>query len=67
MEEGMKRARVISALIAVFITIPIWFFLMYKVLQAINAGELMWFLYWVYVPFSVVVNIITHMTANSDK
>lgn len=49
----MKAMKVAIGLIVLFVTLPIWFYLMYKVLQAVNATDLMWFLFWVYVPFSL--------------
>lgn len=54
----MKALRAIGGITALLITLPIWFFLLYRILQAVNASELMWFLYWIYVPASVVVGLI---------
>lgn len=48
----MKVAR---AIISIFITIPIWIYLVYKIMVAVNATELMWFLFWAYVPFNIIV------------
>lgn len=59
----MKRFLVAFA--ALFITMPIWFYLLYKVLLAVNATELMWFLYWAYVPFSVFVHLASKLTEES--
>ena len=50
--------KVVSALIAVFITMPIWYYLVYQILVRVEASELMWFLFWVYVPFSIFVMTI---------
>ena len=33
-----------------FISTPIWLTLFHRVLEVVNASELMWFLYWIYVP-----------------
>lgn len=43
----------IGAAIAVFITMPIWYFLLYTLLKAANVDRLCWFLFWVYIPFSL--------------
>lgn len=51
----MKKLKVIHGLLAVLVILPIWFYLMYQVLERVNASELMWFLYWVYLPASVLV------------
>lgn len=42
--------KVIFSLLLSSISIGIWFFLLYKILLAVNASELMWFLYAVYLP-----------------
>ncbi len=54
----MKALKAIGGLTASLITLPIWFFLLYRILQSVNASELMWFLYWIYVPASIVVGLI---------
>jgi hypothetical protein len=47
---------------AVFITLPIWFYLLYKILVAVGASDLMWFLYWAYVPFSLFVGLASKLS-----
>jgi hypothetical protein len=54
----MKAAKAIAGLLALFVTLPIWFFLLHQILVSVNASELMWFLYWIYVPVSVLVGAI---------
>lgn len=56
----------IPGLLALFVTIPIWFFLLHRILEAVNASELMWFLYWVYVPASLLVNLVAKLV-EKDK
>ena len=46
------------ALIALLVYQPIWYYLLYQVLVRVEASDLMWFLYWVYVPFSILANVI---------
>ena len=55
----MNKAKVISSLLAMFISLPIWFYLLYVILEAINASELAWFLYWVYIPAGFLANFIS--------
>jgi hypothetical protein len=50
----MKKAKLIGAVLGIFVTLPIWFFILYRILDAIKAGELVWFLYWVYVPVNLL-------------
>lgn len=56
--------KAIPALLAIFVSLPIWFFLLHRILEAVNANELMWFLYWVYVPVSLLVSIIGKVLAD---
>jgi hypothetical protein len=51
----MKKA---SALLLVFVTTPIWYYLLYSILVAINATDLQFFLFWVYVPVSLLVSYV---------
>jgi len=57
----MRKLNVVSAILGVLICMPIWFFLLHRILEAVNASELMWFLYWVYVPVSLAVGVISRM------
>lgn len=48
----MKAA---AGILGIFIVMPIWFYLLHSILTAIGANELEWFLYWAYVPVSLIV------------
>jgi len=37
---------------------PIWYYLLYNVLVRVQATELMMFLFWVYIPASLVTGIL---------
>lgn len=50
--------KVIKGVLATLVTLPIWLYLLYKVLETNGASDLMWFLYWVYLPASFVVHAI---------
>ena len=58
----MNKSKFIAMLIGVLITGPIWYYLLYKILEAVNASELMWFLYWVYVPTAIILGIIAKLS-----
>lgn len=60
----MKAAKIISTLLGLFLSMPIWFYLLYKILEAVHASELMWFLYWVYVPLTLMVTAIIKIVDN---
>ena len=57
--------KAVAALLAAFITLPIWFFLLYRILQAVNASELMWFLYWIYLPFTFLVLVLVRLAEDA--
>jgi hypothetical protein len=63
----MKALLAIGGLLAIFVTLPIWFYLLYKVLEATNASELMWFLYWIYLPAAILVHIAAKLLEAVDK
>ena len=60
----MKTSKIIMVLLFLFSTGPIWYYLLYKILQAVNASELMWFLYWIYLPVTIVGTLIAKLTDN---
>lgn len=62
---SMKISKFISAFLWLFI--PIWYYLTYKILESINANELMWFLYWAYVPVGIICGVILNISDESDK
>lgn len=46
----------LSVAIGLLLVMPIWYYLMYRILVLVNASELMFFLFWVYIPFSLFVS-----------
>jgi hypothetical protein len=50
-----KKLKTIRALLAVLIGFPIWFYLLHEILERVNASELMWFLFWAYMPVNIVL------------
>ena len=62
----MKAMKVIVGLVAIFVVMPIWYYLLYKLLQAANASDLMWFLYLVYLPAAIFVQTLTKIAESID-
>lgn len=58
--------KAISIALAVFIVTPIWYYLLYKILVAVQATELMWFLYWVYLPVAVLLTVIKELVDKEE-
>lgn len=64
----MKVIRWISGLLAMFITIPIWYYLIYVLLQAAHVDRLVWFLYWIYLPAGLFLRVLDLIIQqNTDK
>ena len=53
----MNKYKIIALLATLFVTLPIWFYLTYWMLKAMDAGDLQMFLFWVYLPFTILVTI----------
>lgn len=54
----MKPIRVLAGLLALGIHMPIWYYLIYQMLVRINASEVMWLLFWVYVPLGIFIGVV---------
>lgn len=48
----------IRLVLAVCVPLPIWLYLLFKVLSMVGATELMWFLYGAYVPATLIVGLL---------
>jgi hypothetical protein len=57
----MKKLKAIRATMCLLVSLPIWFYLIYSILVAIDASELTWFLFWVYLPASALVSFISNL------
>jgi hypothetical protein len=60
----VNAARFMAGALVLLVTFPIWFYLLYTILKAINAGELAWFLFWIYVPATVVARIVFELAGD---
>ena len=63
----MKKLNWIAGLLGLFVTLPLWFYLLYRVLTEINATELTWFVFWIYIPASIVIHTIVAITQEYKK
>ncbi len=59
--------KILISCIRVFLTLPIWLYLIYKILVLVNATELMWFLFWVYVPLIFFVQIASDVAYKATR
>lgn len=54
------KLKVISIIISL-LYIPFSLFLSYNILQKIAATELMWFLFWMLVPWGVIITVVSKL------
>lgn len=63
----MTNGEKISGVISLVVVMPIWYWLMYQILERVQASELMWFLYWIYVPAGLLSSLITKLAGKESK
>ena len=51
----------IAGLLSLFVVLPIWFYLMFSILKMVEATDVMWWLYWSYVPIVALANILARV------
>ena len=54
-----NKYHIINLILSLIITLPIWYYLLFKILQYCEATSIMWFLYWIYVPIGILTIIIS--------
>ena len=64
----MKKAiDLVWIFVTVLISWPIYIYLTYQIMVRIEATEVMWFLYWVYVPIIILLGTLRAMTESVLK
>lgn len=63
----MKTSKIVVIVLYTLVVAPIWYYLMYKILTLVNATELMWFLFWVYVPVGFICGIISKVVESNEE
>lgn len=63
----MKAMKAISNVVSVLVVIPIWYYLVYQILLRVQASELMFFLYWVYLPVGILTQILSRIAESGSK
>lgn len=58
-----KGFQAIATVLTLLVVVPIWYYILYQVLVRVQASELMWFLFWVYVPANFLAALILKLTA----
>jgi len=63
----VKKSIIIALMLQLFVSLPIWYYLLFKILTLVNATELMWFLYIVYIPVGIFNAIIAKIGGENGK
>lgn len=50
----MKATKLIGTVLWLLVVTPIWYYLIYQVLKRVDASDVMWLLYWIYVPVGLI-------------
>lgn len=58
--------KAVMGIISLFVTLPIMFYLQYKVFTLVGATEVMWLLYWVQLPLIVLLQIVTKLLESGE-
>lgn len=62
----MNKPVAIGCLIAsirLLMVLPIWYYLLYQILVRENANELMMFLFWVYIPATIILIVASEIVS----
>jgi hypothetical protein len=59
--------RLISAFVTLCFYLPVWFFLVYQILVRVQATELMWLCFWIYVCAGFFVAIVAKFTKEESS
>ena len=59
--------KVVGLILAIGVAMPIWYYLLYQILVRVQATELMWFLYWVYLPVGFITALLAKLIEYEKK
>ena len=62
-----KKIVLIYGFISILILLPIWLYLMYFLLKNSPADRLVWFLFWLYVPLSIITGVLAAIMKGADS
>jgi len=57
----MKNKLIVVLITTLLIQTPIYFYLVIQILKRVQATELMWFLFWIYVPISIITSLLVKL------
>jgi len=63
----MNKIKFVNGIIMMCIQLPIWYFMMYQLLDFMKADNLLWFLFWVYVPVGFFTKFLANFIESKEK
>ena len=54
--------KALATIVGVVTTVSIQFYLMYQILERVQATELMWFLFYIYMPLVILVSLFIKLS-----
>ena len=63
----MNKATIVCGCLTVGVTLPIWLYLVYRILVAVQATELMMFLFWIYLPTTLFAHVLSSIIVGLKK
>jgi hypothetical protein len=54
----MKKLKTIVTLVGLMVTLPIAIWLQFKIMERVQATDLMWFVFWLNLPLNILVQVI---------
>lgn len=62
----MKVKIAIVVFIGLFVTLPLWFAMLYGILLAIDAQPWLWVIFWTYVPITFILTTLAKIVEQMD-
>ena len=63
----ISTAQTITGILTLFFALPIWFILLFSILNRVGATDVMWRLYWTYVPVSALATIFARVDHGDQR
>ena len=58
--------KIFAAILTILAYLPIWFYLIYQILVRVEASELMWFLFYLYIPIGLVSTLLNRLATDDE-
>ena len=63
----VNKKTIIAIILVLLIELPIWIYLIYWTLSQLNPDRLVWFLFWIYVPTTIMTSILSKIIAGEKE